>query len=57
MLARRRIHFACELSRCGGQVETLIWLIWDGRNWDLVTPPQKQAANCHAEVHNPHPKR
>jgi hypothetical protein len=44
LLSCSAIHFARELGRCGGQVEALVWLTWDGGAWDLVVPPQEQAA-------------
>jgi hypothetical protein len=43
LLTLSAMHFARELARCGGQVEALVWLTWDGRGWDLITPPQEQS--------------
>jgi hypothetical protein len=44
LLAHSAVHFARELACCGGQVEALVWLTWDGQGWDMVTPPQDQSA-------------
>jgi hypothetical protein len=43
LLALSAVHFAREMARCGGQVEALVWLTWDGQRWDLVIPPQEQS--------------
>jgi hypothetical protein len=43
LLAHSALHFAREISRCGGQIEALVWLTWDGREWNLVVPAQMQS--------------